>query len=307
MSKPRRVFAVLLGLAGMLAAPAKADPPPPLPAPGTVSPAPPFAPNAASVAALPLSPGQQKAARMEAQRLAIHLQAQAAEREATRQARARQFDRAQALYGHAASLYHQQARLARRAAQEMAHAGQMSLAARAHAEALAADNRYLACLASEVSVLKKSSLADPLPPKQALPAKPKKPVRILTQAALPPPVPKPVPAHLPAKLLPRPVAARPALPRIALLPPPAPKPRRQTAGAQSASRLLHAARARKALPSALRALRQAAVRPLSFAPGFIAAQQHGLLQERQRLRRAQLQGISSEDAAPPAPALPAPP
>jgi len=301
MSRPRRVFAVLLGLVGTFSAPAKADPPAPPPAPVTASPVPPPMPDAAPVAPPPLSPRRQNAARGEAQRLSLHRLAQATEREATRQARAHQFDRAQALYGHAASLYHQQARLARRSAQELAHGGQMSLAARAHAEALAADNRYLACLASEVSVLKKSSLAEALPPTPVLPAKPKKPTRVLPQASLP------APTSFPAKPLPRPIPRTIVPPRLAALPPHAPKPRPRLAGTKPAARLLHAARARKALPPALKALRQAAVRPLNFASGFIAAQQHGLLQERLRLRRAQLQEAGSEDAAQPTPALPAPP
>lgn len=312
MRKPRCVFAVLLGLAAVLCglvgtggAPTRAAPP--APAPTTAAPAPPLAPNAAPAA--PPSPVQQKAARLEAQRLSLRRLAQDTEREATRQAHARQFDKAQRLYAQAASLYHQQARLARRSAQDLARAGQMSLAARVHAEALAADNRFLACLASEVSAIKKSSLAEVLPPKPPLPAQPKKPPRVLPQAALP----APVPTHLPAKKLPKPIAFRPLPPRVAVLPPSAPRlrhrptPRPKAAGTKSAAMLLHAARARKALPPALKALRQAAVRPLNFAPGFIAAQQHGLLQERLRLRHAQLQEVGSGDAPQPPPALPAPP
>ncbi len=323
MGKPRCVFAgpcglfaVLLGLVSTLSTPALADPPvlPPM----TAAPAPPLAPNAVSVTPPPLNAGQQKAARMEAQRLSLHRLAQTTEREATRLARARQFDKAQRLYAQAASLYHQQARLARRSAQDRAHAGQMSLAARIHAEALAADNRFLACLASEVSAIKKSSLAEALPPTPLLSPKPKKPVRVLPQASLP----APVPARLPAKTSPKPVALKPLTPRIplkpltprvAVLPPSAPKQRPKAklrptaAGVKSAPQLLHVARARKVLPPALKALRQAAVRPLDFAPQLIAAQQHGLLQERLRLRRAQLLEAGSGDAVPPAPAQPASP
>ncbi len=292
MSRPCHVFAVLLGLVGTLSAPVKAGPLLPLPAP--VSPTLPPAPGVAPAAAPPLSPRQQKTARMEAQRLSLHRLAQASEREATRQARARQFDRAQVLYGHAAALYHQQARLARRSAQEMTRSGQMSLAARAHAEALAADNRYLACLASEVSVLKKSGLAEALPPSPVPPAKPKQPMRVLPQAALP----AAAPAPLPAQPLPKPGPLKVLPPPVAVLPLSAPKPRPPFAGAKSAAQRLHAARARKALPFALKALRQAALRPLNFAPALIAAQQHGLLQGRLRLRRAQLQGIRAGAAAP---------
>ncbi len=298
MRNSHRVFAALLGMIGTLSAPAFADPPLPVPAPSAMPPAATMLPPRAPAFPPRFSSGQQKAAQAAAQRFALRRQAQAAEQEAGRLARARQFDQAQRAYEHAASLYHQQARLARRSAQDMAHAGQMSLAARAHAEALAADNRYLACLADEVSAIKKSSLAEKLPPKALPPPNPKNPARVLTQAPQPAPVPRPIQA----KVLPKHTSIKPASPRIAAVPPPAPKPRLKIVKMKPAPRLLHAARTRKALPPALKALRQATVRPLKFAPGFIAAQQHGRLQEMLRLRRAQLQEANPGDAAPSTPA-----
>ncbi len=316
MSKNHIVFAVLLGVAGTPGTLANADPPPPVAAPNTAPSAP---PSVAPPAPLRLSPMQQKSRLLEAQRGLLNRQAQALEREATRQARGRHFDQAQGLYVRAASLYHQQARLARQAAQNMAHANQMSLAARAHSEALAADNRYLACLASEVSVIKKSSVAEAvlLP----LPAQPKPPVRVLAQTPKPAPVPRPlqakrIPKPLQAKRIPKLASVKPLPPRIAAVPPapkrhiaavlprvPKPPPflalaKPKIALAKPILISAHAARARKALPPALKALRQAAVRPLKFAPGFIAAQQHGQLQERLRLRRAQLQEAGSDAATP---------
>lgn len=328
MSKHPTVFAVLLGLAGALGMPANADPPPPVAAPNTAPSAP---PSVAPPAPLRLSPMQQKSRLLEAQRGLLNRQAQALEREATRQTRGRQFDQAQGLYARAASLYHQQARLARQAAQNMAHANQMSLAARAHSEALAADNRYLACLASEVSVIKKSSVAEALPPTLSLPAQPKPPVRVLAQTPKPAPVPRPlqakrIPKPLQAKRIPKLASVKPLPPRIAAVPPApkrhiaavlprVPKPPPFLALVKPKIALVkptlisaHAARARKALPPALKALRQAAVRPLKFAPGFIAAQQHGQLQERLRLRRAQLQEAGSDAATPSvsSPVLPSP-
>lgn len=322
MSKHPTVFALLLGLAGALGTPANADPPPPVAVPNTAPSAP---PSVAPPAPLRLSPMQQKSRLLEAQRGLLYRQAQALEREATRQARGRRFDQAQGLYARAASLYHQQARLARQAAQSMAHANQMSLAARAHSEALAADNRYLACLASEVSVIKKSSVAEALPPTLSLPARPKLPVRVLAQTPKPAPIPRPlqaqrIPKPLQAQRIPKFAPVKPLPPRIAARPP-ALKPRPHLVGPKLKIAMVkpkiamvkpilisvHAARARKALPPALKALRQAAVRPLKFAPGFIAAQQHGQLQERLRLRRAQLQEAGSEAAPPSVPSPISPP
>ncbi len=292
MSKTRRVLAVLFGLVGILSTPAGADPPLSVPAPIGAPSVPSIAPNVVPIAPPHLSPEQQKAALLEAQRAPLHRLAQATEREAARQARAWQFDKAQRLYAKAAALYHQQARLARRSAQDMAKSGQMKLAARAHAEALSADTRFLACLASEVSAIKKSSLAEELPPKRLPPAKPKP---VLTKAFQP----KLIPSAPEARHLPKPIAMKPLPPSIAIRPQPTAKPRLKVAKAKLMPSFLHAARARKALPPALKALQQAAVRPLRFAPGFIAVQQHGLLQERLRLRRAQLQGTSAGTEAQP--------
>lgn len=304
--------AVLLGLLGVLGAPVLAAPPP-------APPAVPQAPLVAAPVSPPplLSPARQKAARLLAQGAVLHKLAQATEREATRQARARQFDQAQSGYAKAASLYHQQARLARRSAQTLAQAGQLDLAARAHAEALGADNRYLACLADEVSTIKKSSAA--VVPSPRLPAARPKPARTLAQAAPPVLVVQPLPARLPPKPRPRkplvPVAAgarKPHSPSAAVRKPQPPlaavvrKPHGPLAAILSISRLQHAARVRKALPPLLKALRQAAVHPLKFAAGLAAAQQHGLLQERLRLRRAALQGAAAGEATQPNPAPAAP-
>ncbi len=294
MRHNRFVFAVLAALLGLPGGPALSDPPLPPPAPPAPSQSPPPVPGAPAAAVPPASFLQQKSAQKEAQRLALHRQAQAMEREATRQAQARQFDRAQVLYGHAASLYHQQARQARQFALQMAKINQATLAARAHAEALSADSRYLACLASEVSVLKKSSLAETMPAQHAPPARPNTAMVVL------PPPPAPVPPRAAKIKIPaRPAALVPRHPQVAVRPLPAAKPRARTAArAQSAAQRLHAERVRKALPLLLAALRLAAVRPLDAAPDLIATQQHGLLQGRLRLRRALLQG-GGEGGAPP--------
>lgn len=321
MSNTRRVFwrrrgragraAGLLGCAWTLGTCAFAGPPPPAPLP----PAPPPVGAAVGVP-VPLSPAQQASARSALQRAALHRQAQAAEREAVRVGKARQFDQAQRSYGRAASLYHQQARLARQAAQDMAHLGQMGLAARAHAEALAADNRYVACLAGEVSAIKKSSLAEAPLPKRPSPAKP---AHVFVRALPPAPLAKPVFV----KHVPRPVQARPLPVRIAALPPPTLKPRAVPAplkhvpkiayakpAPRAAPALLapgkaaHMARARKALLPALKALRLAAAHPFKFTAGFIAARQHGQLQEMLRLRRAQLERTGAGEGPPASPSLP---
>lgn len=183
---------------------------------------PPFAPTQPHAP----SPLRLRISALERQCAALQAQAAALDGQAAQQARAREFDRAQALYGQAAALHHRQAHLTRVQALALANAGQASLAARKHAQALAADQSFLRSTASQVALLQReagaqpasaglspappAATARPLPPKHPAP-RPRAPVRPALVTAPARPVKKPA---LPARRL---LPAMSATRRAALL------------------------------------------------------------------------------------------